>query len=39
MKKMRADDDFALFFKLVKSLQENIGINPPALPRKRKALW
>jgi len=25
------------FFKLVKSSQENVGINHPALPRKRKA--
>jgi len=27
------------FFKLVKSLLENVGINPPALSRKRKAPW
>ena len=36
LKKMRADESFDLFFKLVLSLQESTGTNPPTLPRKRK---
>ena len=37
LKKMRADEGFDLFFKLVLSLQGSTGTNPPILPRKRKA--
>ena len=34
---LRTEDSSDLFFKLVKSLHERVGTEPPALPRKRKA--
>ena len=37
LKKMRTENDFNLFFKLVLTVQESTATNPPTLPRKRKA--
>ena len=37
LKKMRTENGFGLFFKLVITVQESTATNPPTLPRKRKA--
>ena len=37
LQKMRTDENFDLFFKVVLSLQESTGTDTPILPRKRKA--
>jgi len=37
IKKMRSEEDFDLFFKLLLSMQESKGTNPQKLPRKRRS--